>query len=900
MKNLKPVADSNLALGTQQMSSKREDSHNWWFDVAALTLACLAFYIGLDYWKNLFSSADRVICIAFVIMGIAIAFERSNWNGDRTLIRTWLARILCGLSALLICLSVVLSNPLWSSVACSTLLAGWCMARIRGDSIWHPLFLGLVLLMPFAIDGLANRGMFEWLESTTIASTSLLADAAGQPHARTDGTIWFRHGIADHFSCIGKWDSLVSLFGVSLFCTLVFRRNLLTSSLGILLSAFVWIAVRSVAWATLSYLGNSNETWYPWSLAIELGGWAMACALVVSLDQFVYSILKPIPFELFNPDSPLCAFFWNWLCGLPNLILRVPAENKIALRWRTHVKLAGKKPSLRTDFDWMLIEFLGLLFHPIGAVGSIIDACRGWRGSRRWSSFFFNLPGAILLASIYFTLGLSLFQSERSQKQMFSDESVKLCSTRALEIACQQKLEADFIRAMGAAAIENDDAVPPISDSTKRYIELLSIRFLALEPSNPVAKYRLGLVSFLSGQKERAELAMREIAQSKSGSFPQANAWLAKTMIINQGAGAEFSKQDLINHLEQACKWKETDFRLLFLYARLLEEQGDFRRAVEVAKQSISANPEFILEIARLYARIGDNEGRISAANQAEDYFLSKINFPTERESDRLAVADARLLTNRVEQAAEVLLEGLRLNLGGERTVRQLSEIQRLLYRKSIRKNDLGEFEMDLTLLEKMVETDPLNPSVSSEIAKLLPYKVKPTEKLMEALKKQMELGITSVPSLLLIGEAYFSVGNLQEAQNYWELAIAKEPDNYAGLNNLASCLIASSASNVDRAIELVSKANSISPNNANILDTWGEALLVAKRPKEAVNKLELAIRIDKDRIDTRKKLINAYEALGMQEMAEAQAKVVLAIEKAHSNATLENNLLPVEKPPKD
>jgi len=133
---------------------------------------------------------------------------------------------------------------------------------------------------------------------------------------------------------------------------------------------------------------------------------------------------------------------------------------------------------------------------------------------------------------------------------------------------------------------------------------------------------------------------------------------------------------------------------------------------------------------------------------------------------------------------------------------------------------------MDLSLLERMVETDPHNPSFSSEIANFLDHKVTPTKKLIEALKKQIELGITSVPSLLLIGKGYFSIGNLKEAQKHWELAIAKEPENAIGLNNLATCLIAISASNADRAIDMVSKANSISPNNADILDTWGEALL--------------------------------------------------------------------------
>lgn len=898
MKTLEPKANSALDPELQRMNTNREGSFNVWIGLAALVLACMAMVSGLNFWRHLFSSTDRVICFSFVIMGLAIALARSTWRGHKTRFRTIFATLLFALTAILICLSVVLSNPLWGGVACSTLLAGWCMVRIRGDSFWHPLFLGLVLLVPFAIEVMAIRGLFDWLESTTIAITSLLADVAGQAHATSDQTILFPRGIADHFSTIGKWDSAVSLLGVSLFCVLAFRRSLLASSITMGFSCIVWMTVRSVGWVTLSTLANRNETWYAWSFGMECGLFLIGVVLIVSLDQFFGNLFHPIPFEHVNPDSPLCSFCWNWLCGLPNLVLRVPAENKIALRWRTHVKLAGKKPSFRTDIDWMLIGLLELLFHPIGAVGSMIDACRGWKSSRSWPRFLLHLPSVILLAAIYVNLGLSLVNRKDSPKELLFDDSLRLCSTKALEIACRKKQEVDFSQALGAVAIASEDAVPPISDSTMRYVELLSRRFLSIEPNNQMVKYRLGLVLCLSEQNERAEKEMREVAQNQLGNFPQANAWLAKAIIINQGIVEKIAKQELISHLEMARKWKDTDFRLLFLYARFLEEQGDYGKAVEVAKQSISAKPEFILDLTRLYARIRDNEGRQSTANQAEDYFLARINFPSEKESDRLAVADARLLADRVEQAAEVLLEGLRQNLGGERTVRKLSEIQRLLYVKSIRKNASEEFTMDLSLLEKMVETDPFNPSFSSEIAKLLAYKVKPTKKLMESFKKQIELGITSVPSLLMIGEGYFSIGNLKEAQRYWELAIAKEPDNVNGLNNLATCLIAISASNAERAIDLVSKANSISPNNADILDTWGEALLAAQRPKEAVNKLELAIRIDNNRIDTRNKLITAYEALGMKAMSEAQSKVLRSIEDAQSKATRENSVLPADKAP--
>ena len=55
---------------------------------------------------------------------------------------------------------------------------------------------------------------------------------------------------------------------------------------------------------------------------------------------------------------------------------------------------------------------------------------------------------------------------------------------------------------------------------------------------------------------------------------------------------------------------------------------------------------------------------------------------------------------------------------------------------------------------------------------------------------------------------------------------------------------------------------------------------MLYKRPREAVNKLELAIRRDRNRIDTRKKLITAYELMAMKDMVLAQEKALLLLEE--------------------
>jgi len=208
----------------------------------------------------LFAFADRTLCFGLVILGLSVALARSKWRGKQNQFRVSFATLLCAITVILLSLTIAFSNTYWSGIAISTLFAGWCMVRIKGDSCWQSLFLGLAISVPLRIDVLEYRGIFDTLESTTIAATSLLANAAGQPNVTSDRTILFQYGTADDFAAIGVWDSAVCLIGVVLYCVLVFRRKLLPSCITIGLSAIVWIAVRSIGWVTLVCLANRNET----------------------------------------------------------------------------------------------------------------------------------------------------------------------------------------------------------------------------------------------------------------------------------------------------------------------------------------------------------------------------------------------------------------------------------------------------------------------------------------------------------------------------------------------------------------------------------------------------------------------------------------------------------------
>ncbi len=868
--------------------SVAESTSKRFFTVAAFLIAAVALYDGIDAWRNWFSTPDRRLFSLCTILGLWIALKRSNWTGEAPKWKNFLAGIICISASLLMVACFTQSFPRCSGVSCSLILASWYIFRIRGESLVHCLFLGSTLAIPYLIELVEASGGFDWLESWAVTLTSVLTDMFGIPHARLSSGLLLKSGILDRFMSHGTWDSVISLMGVTLFCILAFRRLLVSATLSFGFSLFVWIVVRSVAMTYLSVQNSPNTIWFP----MELMCVAVGASLVISMDQFLAALLTPIPFNNFDFNHPLPSFLWNWICGLPNAV-RIPLDNKIATRWRRHLLAEGKKSSLITDGEWIAIGFKKMFQHPLNAIDGVIEAARGWRQSRKWRILTANSLSLLMVGTTCIAAAMYGNRKLDGQANFYSNKSQFLCATETLELACKQMQESDFRKAIGFTAHTNPETPPTISADAKQEVEFLSRCILATKPANQSAKYRLGMILSINGNLEEASHEMQELASDKFANFPPANAWLAKTKLSQKIVGKEVDSNELFFHFEMARKWEKCDFRLPFYYARLLEERGAFSKAVFVLKQAITAKPEYMLELARLYERIGNLEGQIKVANEAEAYFFAKMNLDTEKESDRLAVSDARVLMNRPEEAAEILEEGLRRNPNAERTKRQLCKIQLFLYSLSIRKDESGKPIGNLALLEKAALTDPTNPDVSSEIGKLLTFGRSPTEKLTEIIKKQIELGEASAKSLLFLGDECYTKGDIPGAIMHWESALAKDPDDCTVLNNLASCLVVVSPASIDRASDLIAKANSLMPNNPDILDTWGEILLAAKRPHEAINKFEKAIRLDKNREESRHKLILAYEACGMKEMAEAQSKVIRQLQIATDKSGSSNDLVP-------
>jgi tetratricopeptide (TPR) repeat protein len=524
------------------------------------------------------------------------------------------------------------------------------------------------------------------------------------------------------------------------------------------------------------------------------------------------------------------------------------------------------------NLRWLCEECLKVFTAPMGVIAGVLDAARGWRYSRNWLRFWFNVPALLAILAVYLAFGFSLFERVDSMVQRYSVEGERNCPTRLLERSAYSQF--DFVnRAMGRQSDQND-----ISEVQLRYAELLSKRIESIQPTNAPARYRLALVNSLKEGVEAAFPVMDDLAEGKYGTFRPANAWMATYIIQQQEQKKEINLKKLAEHLKLASEWPDANVLLLSYYSRLLEANGQNANAISIAKEAAKRRPELNLELAMLYDRLKLEDGIREAGYLVEEEFQKRLNTSGERDFDRIAIAKVRAMMGKYPQAIAVLQEGLANNAQRPQLAKVLSEVRIDMFKNSIRELDEGKFTADFSQLEAAIDADPTNPQISEQAAELLSRNIPVnSKKVVDALRKQIDQGLTTAKIHNTLAVSHYQRQNTAEAVKNWRIAIEKDVNDATAYNNLALCLAKAATSDAEmkEPLGLIQQANALSPSNAEILDTYGEILLLAKRPKEAINKFELAIGIDRNRIDTRKKIVVAYKLLGMKELATAQQEVI-------------------------
>lgn len=531
---------------------------------------------------------------------------------------------------------------------------------------------------------------------------------------------------------------------------------------------------------------------------------------------------------------------------------------------------------------WLFYEIVKAFSSPLAFLGSMLDALRGWRYSRKRFRILLGVLPMFFLAAVYAGYGFSLFERVDSRVQKYGFKSEKVCSSVKLEEAAYSNL--DFFK-IGIAGENSKPA--EISPIQMRYVKILNERILATEPDDNSAKYRLALSEAISGNVEKCMSILTEVASGKNGPFPAANSWIAAKLIDDfQKTNDNSLLPEIASQLKVASTWPGIRPQMLAFYARILASSGMVGDAITVAKDAVKRSRFYHLDLLQYYNAAGNADGVRTSGYEVEKVYGARINTALETKIDRLAVAEARFLMGKPDSAIEVLKEGIAKESTTNKSElsRALSEYRLRQFEKSIQRLDDGTFIADVSFLDDAVDADPNNPKVSETVARMLPMKIRPSRKVIAILKQQIETGVTSGDAHRILAEGYYASGNIAEAIKSWEFAIQKSSTDASSRNNLALVLARENPPQLERALELIVEADKLSPNSTEVLDSYGQILAIAKKPAEAIVKLEAAVRLDPNRKTTRKVLEQCYRELNMNDLADAQAAAIKSLEDISSN----------------
>ncbi|RMF38816.1 MAG: tetratricopeptide repeat protein [Planctomycetota bacterium] len=539
------------------------------------------------------------------------------------------------------------------------------------------------------------------------------------------------------------------------------------------------------------------------------------------------------------------------------------------------------------DFLKMAIEL-----DPSRWLVSLAGFVYDWIISREWKRILTGLiPTAILLTVV----GVVWWGSTINRLEL-ADRYMRLADS---ELAEWERSWAGAA-AMGPAESGSSDAVAPVSAGSAAsehadpgteglrpisdFAEALARRVQLLAPSDR-SQYWLGASMIQHGAVDRGVKLLEKVAPLNRAGYDRAHAFLSLVYLDRLRKEKDANQQRawvdaFLHHVAHAKAWAPDSALwaasdLLWIRGQQRQAAGmpqardDLETAVKYLEQAAETNPDAALELARRAAAIEDRLTVEQAIPKAERHYRDRLADNPRDARARVRLAETLVLDKRLEEAEEVLQQGLAIEKTPE-LARGLSELYRIRFHATLR-NPQGA---DLRLLEMAMRYDPTNPKIYEETAALIRLGGQPSEALQEQLEQMLVQGLATGVTHLLLSESYLLRQDYEAAIPHLEQVITRLPQATAALNNLAWVLAELHPERLDEALDLSRRAIAASRYNPNpdYYDTLGLIHTKMGNLKEAVAAYETAIELDRQRSDFHQKLAEIYKQLGNDRLAELHA----------------------------
>ncbi len=327
------------------------------------------------------------------------------------------------------------------------------------------------------------------------------------------------------------------------------------------------------------------------------------------------------------------------------------------------------------------------------------------------------------------------------------------------------------------------------------------------------------------------------------------------------------------SHLKLALAAEPNNMDARLLLGAVYAEMGQWTLAREHLQKAFPARREAALMLARIAAAQGDPSGARKWAQDARSAFKAQVSANPGAVLPRVRWAEATLLLEEFAEALTILETGI--TQADDRVCREMASQVCGAWTRKVERESPADLGTRLSLIQRGLAYAPNNRELLIRLVDLSHLTGKEADTARDQLKKLLLVGgrDTAIVHFCLGSDAW-QRGQLDEARQHFTLAFELAPQMPYVANNMANMLATANPPDLPRALAIIQPLADKFPNDPHLLDTRGQILVKMGRWQEAVKCLEPALPSLSAKATTHQALAEAYQHLGLKELAEEHQRL--------------------------
>jgi tetratricopeptide (TPR) repeat protein len=466
-----------------------------------------------------------------------------------------------------------------------------------------------------------------------------------------------------------------------------------------------------------------------------------------------------------------------------------------------------------------------------------------WVKTRRRSRFLWGLPAALACGVwIVFALFLAGWGSAHTEARYreLADRALATKDYETARVAFWRLMQLERTQAKG----------PEKGEQRREYMFRLALSMLGLGRGKEAQALLMSLAPLDGQGYAPAHLYIARAVLSQTNVPPAAmrvaEAHLLSTLVVEPGS---VDAKEMLGHI----------------YLRWGLWESAKKHLLDVVKERSDAS----LPLAYVLKAQGDENQARAYAERAAQYFAGKVG---ESGADvprmRMAWAEALVMLKEYETALAVLETGVKessAQVYGPAIAGVCAA-----WVQSLTPDSARTAEARLKLVQQGLQFDPRNEVLLKELVSLTRQSGKAADTARAAITRLLSEGGKDTASLhFFLGLDAWEHGDKEKARQHMDLAYETDRLVPTVANNMAMVLISTDTPDYERALSLVEPIIAKFPDNPNFRDTRGLIYLKQGRYREAITDLEFALPRLPSKAGTHAALAEAYEKLGLKDLAE-------------------------------